>query len=115
MRKYICNHPGCSELLNERGYCSKHKKESIPFANAIRSNNYNNSKWRKLRANHIRNNPECCICGTTIGLTVDHIIPPIGNEELFYDESNLQTLCQEHHRLKTAAEIRDRRNKNDGQ
>ena len=48
------------------------------------------------------------MCGSTENLTVDHIIDPRGNPDLFYEENNLQTLCKDCHRLKTAQEITER-------
>lgn len=35
---------------------------------------------------------------------VDHIIPHKGNEDLMWDEENLQALCHACHSRKTAAE-----------
>jgi len=32
---------------------------------------------------------------------VDHIRPHRGRPELFFDESNLQTMCKSHHSIKT--------------
>lgn len=36
---------------------------------------------------------------------VDHIIPHKGNEELFWDETNLETLCATCHNRKSAKEM----------
>jgi 5-methylcytosine-specific restriction endonuclease McrA len=36
-------------------------------------------------------------------------VGPRGNEELFFDENNLQTLCHSCHAIKTAQEIRERK------
>jgi 5-methylcytosine-specific restriction protein A len=47
----------------------------------------------------------CQAEGHTVSATdVDHITPHKGNKELFYDVSNLQSLCHSHHSQKTAKE-----------
>jgi 5-methylcytosine-specific restriction protein A len=35
---------------------------------------------------------------------VDHVVPHRGNYDLFWDEGNWQSLCEECHNTKTAAE-----------
>lgn len=58
---------------------------------------YNTSAWRKLRAKQLSNQPTCVRChelGRTTQATVaDHIVRHSGNEDLFYDPDNLQSLC----------------------
>nr|DAW52044.1 MAG TPA: HNH endonuclease [Caudoviricetes sp.] len=110
--KKLCREAGCNEFALERScYCEKHNREIIPFQKAKRSNEnlYQTSTWRALRKAHIQQQQPCCVrCGTNESLTVDHIIPPRGSEALFFDVDNLQTLCRECHRVKTAQEIRAR-------
>lgn len=64
-------------------------------------NIYNDRRWRKLREQHLAENPLCVRCKqqgrVRAGVVVDHIIPHKKNQELFWDRSNLQTLCNEHH------------------
>jgi 5-methylcytosine-specific restriction protein A len=119
MRKKICNYPGCNTLIdmNER-YCKEHTRppKTEAFKNAGRSNTslYNTVRWRKLRNKILKEYPCCFKCG--IGkdetrLEVHHKIEPRGNEELFFDEDNLITVCGTCHRVITAAEIRNRREK----
>jgi 5-methylcytosine-specific restriction protein A len=50
-------------------------------------------KWRKVRAEHIKNNPECAACGRKDGLEVHHIVPYHINPDLELEPSNLITLC----------------------
>jgi 5-methylcytosine-specific restriction protein A len=57
----------------------------------------------------LEENDYCRRCGSHEHLSVDHIIDPRGNEEMFFDENNLQTLCVECHRIKTAYEIQNRK------
>ena len=40
----------------------------------------------------------------TQGSEVDHIIPHKGDQDLFWDADNLQTLCRSCHSTKTASE-----------
>jgi 5-methylcytosine-specific restriction enzyme A len=62
---------------------------------------YRDPRWRRLRAAHLRGNPACVLCGAR-GQHVDHKRPHRGNEALFLDPTNLQTLCQSCHGHKTA-------------
>lgn len=122
MNKYICNFSGCNELLDERGYCWKHiqyapvRREHKPFENAERSNKwYNTSRWRKLRLEVLQfYNYQCSKCGKSkedgAVLEIHHLIPPRGNEELFFRITNLIPVCRECHRILTANEINERKN-----
>lgn len=79
---------------------------------------YSRSAWRRvLRPAHLAKEPECRACKrrgiindgsrTSSGarqmnpkrrfLVVDHVIPHRGDEALFYDAGNLQTLCPDDH------------------
>lgn len=49
--------------------------------------------WRKVRAEYLKNNPECAACGRTEDLEVHHIIPYHKNPDLELETSNLITLC----------------------
>lgn len=105
-----CSFPGCCELTSER-YCAKHQKEtdrkynkdSRPFKCL-----YNTSRWKKSRKQYLMVHPLCEECRKhgmiKAADVVDHIIPHKGNEELFWDESNWQSLCKECHDKKTARE-----------
>ena len=112
MRKKICGFPSCNALIDSPSvYCEKHTKpKAIPFQNAMMTNTklYNTSTWRKLKANILKNQPYCNNCGATEKLEVHHSIPPKGNPELFYDESNLVPLCQTCHRIASNKEIRSK-------
>jgi 5-methylcytosine-specific restriction enzyme A len=59
---------------------------------------YKTSRWRSLRMEILlRDHFTCKMCGRVEGrtsrLVCDHIKPHRGNESLFWDQSNLQTLC----------------------
>ena len=50
-------------------------------------------KWRKVRAEHIKNNPTCACCGRKDGLEVHHIVPYHVDPSKELDPTNLITLC----------------------
>jgi 5-methylcytosine-specific restriction protein A len=116
MKKKICNYPGCNTLISQdQRYCDNHSniKKAVPFQNAIRSNEglYNTHKWRQLRKEVLKEQPNCYYCGITkdeAALDIHHIIPPRGNEDLFFDIHNLIAVCKQCHRVITAKEINKR-------
>lgn len=55
---------------------------------AIRS-----SGWSSVRKQHIKENPECAVCGKTKKVEVHHIEPVHVNPHRELDPSNLITLC----------------------
>jgi 5-methylcytosine-specific restriction protein A len=122
VRVALCAWPGCFSVPASGRYCAKHAEAGLKkdaerkalrpaFQNADRPNDplYNTCRWRMMRARHLAANPECVRCGSTDQQTVDHIAPPHGDSALFFDESNLQTLCMPCQRLKTVSEINARR------
>ena len=66
-----------------------------------RKHNLYDYKWQKIRKQYLEAHPLCVMCyregRTTVATVVDHIIPHKGNEALFYDEGNYQSLCQHCH------------------
>ena len=71
---------------------------------------YSLTRWRQLRAWHIRHNPLCAECArlglVTPAEVVDHIRGhrDPGWEARFFDAANLQSLCHPCHAVKTAIE-----------
>lgn len=70
------------------------------------------AEWQKARIEHLRKHPFCAMCEKEglyrAGRNVDHKIPHRGDQKLFWDRSNWQTLCDTHHnrdkqRLENAA------------
>lgn len=61
-------------------------------------------KWQKARAAYLKLNPLCVYCekkGTIrLANVVDHIIDHEGDEELFWNEDNWQSLCTSCHNQK---------------
>jgi len=112
MKAKICKEVNCNTLINnDKIYCDKHNKIKIPFEYAKRNNEslYNTAQWRRLRKKIIAEG-KCFKCGLeTKELDTHHIKPPLGNEELFFDENNLIPVCKLCHRIITAKEIRNRK------
>ena len=58
-------------------------------------------QWDKAAAAFKREHPLCRMCEqqgrVTPAFAVDHIIPHKGDMTLFWDRSNWQPLCREHH------------------
>lgn len=58
-------------------------------------------KWQKARAGFLRSHPLCVMCEAesriTVATVVDHKIPHRGDQALFWDKSNWQSLCATHH------------------
>jgi len=81
-------------------------------------------RWRKLRRKIIaRDLCRCRFCGVIVSsgrsspnaAEVDHIIPHRGDEKLFWDETNLQTLCKNcHGMVKQRRERSGRLQRSDG-
>ena len=63
------------------------------------------ARWRKARLAYLQRHPLCVECQKEGRLTpatvVDHIIPHRGDQKLFWDESNWQSLCAACHNHKT--------------
>lgn len=59
------------------------------------------SAWQKARLRHLQDNPLCVFClkekRITLATVVDHIIPHRGDQALFWDAGNWQSLCPTHH------------------
>ncbi len=110
--KTICRHPGCRAVIDEAGYCTKHQKQSVGWfrtSTASSTARGYGGKWRYLRKHVLeRDMYLCCECKKEGKLTaateVDHIIPKSqGGTD---DPDNLQSLCNAHHKIKTAREGR---------
>lgn len=112
-----CKHIGCRELTRD-GYCQQHvvivkqhdldKRKKYDKQRPSYHGWYSNKRWRVLRMHWLRCNPLCAICQQDDKLTpatvVDHIISHKGNISMFYDTTNLQSLCKRCHDVKTAKE-----------
>lgn len=70
---------------------------------------YNSPRWKSMRAVQLGAEPWCADCleegGHVFASEVDHVRPHHGDPKLFFDETNLQSLCKPHHSAKTAEEV----------
>ena len=62
---------------------------------------YNMKAWHRLRTAQLRDEPLCRLCSArgdvTAASIADHKIPHKGDEALFFDRENLQSLCKTCH------------------
>ena len=63
------------------------------------------AKWRRASKRYLQVHPVCEVCqkdGRYVKATVvDYIIPPRGDQKLFWDRGNWQALCKRCHNRKT--------------
>lgn len=52
------------------------------------------SQWPAVREAHLKNEPQCRVCGGTTKIQVHHILPFHLHPELELDPTNLITLCE---------------------
>lgn len=98
-----CKYNGCPNLTYVR-YCQEH--QSYDNNNRLSANDRGyTSRWQKARLEFFKANPLCINCqgqGELIQATVvDHIKPHRGNQTLFWDQTNWQSLCKKCHDKKT--------------
>jgi len=109
--KIPCRHPGCARLIDsKRKYCAEHLPLHPEYIRSAGKRGYN-SRWQKVRKEYLKRHPLCEECMRngkytkyTQATVVDHITPHRGNMELFWDESNWQSLCKPCHDRKTGRE-----------
>lgn len=70
---------------------------------------YKTARWQRLREAQLAAEPLCRFClaieDVTEATTCDHVKPHKGDEALFYDPNNLQSLCAPcHDKLKARIE-----------
>ena len=57
--------------------------------------------WTKARNAYLKDNPLCVYCGQdgriTAANVVNHKIPHKGDQDLFWNEENWESLCKRHH------------------
>lgn len=62
---------------------------------------YSTKRWHRLRWHQLQREPLCRFCDAlgkvTAAGVVDHKTPHKGDEALFFDEENLQSLCKTCH------------------
>jgi 5-methylcytosine-specific restriction protein A len=93
------------------GYCPAHRrmdrKRQEQGRPSTAARGYG-GRWQRARRAYLQTNPLCVACraeGRVAAATVvDHIVPHRGDQDLFWDETNWQALCIEHHNVKSARE-----------
>ena len=103
-----CAHPGCPDLVPYGArYCARHNGLHPEAARSAASRGYG-SKWQRASREYLAKHPLCVMCldegRARTATVVDHIKPHRGNPALFWDPSNWQPLCKEHHDRKTGNE-----------
>jgi 5-methylcytosine-specific restriction enzyme A len=104
-----CNYPGCGALVHggER-YCEQHKKavqKQLDERRGTATERGYGARWHRASRMYLAEHPLCVLCekeeGRAIAATiVDHIIPHKGDQELFWNEDNWQSVCVHHHAMK---------------
>lgn len=103
-----------------KGRCEQHKAKT-PYAldfdkrRGTATQRGYDSRWRKYRVQFLRLRPlcECEECKrlkrVLPAVVVDHIIPHRGDQDLFWDPNNHQSLAKACHDRKTAGEVNARK------
>jgi len=102
-----CKENGCPTKVVGQKYCTIHAKAKKSEGRLPANLRGYDSKWRSYRAAFLSVEPLCWMCRkegrATAATVVDHI-KPVSNgqlDELFWDKSNHQALCRDHHSWKT--------------
>jgi len=78
------------------------------YPRATRTQRGYSNRWLRYRAHFLAEHPLCEYCkrqGKLVPATVvDHIAPHRGDQALFWEPSNHQALCKQHHDSAKAAE-----------
>ena len=101
-----CKHPYCPNLI-EIGttYCEEHQKQSHKDYKALRTDIeeqkfYTSALWRKVRLQHLKEEPLCRMCkaeGRTTLADMVHHIQEIKQDGAKLAKDNLMSLCQSCH------------------
>lgn len=107
-----CTWPGCGELT-DTGRCLLHRtreRRQLDSARGSAASRGYDSKWQTFRQAFLLSHPLCTVCHSRgvirQATVVDHIVPHKGNQKLFWDQKNLQSLCSTCHNSKTATQGR---------
>jgi len=112
MKKFLCRAPSCYSILDESGYCSKHKGLEIE-ANRKKEEHfkrlserkkdyqqlYYTAEWRKITKELKTKFPICQRCNNNPTTDIHHISRHYGDETLFFDRNNLIALCNDCHNV----------------
>ena len=103
-----CRYPGCPDFaVQGQVFCSIHMEWSSDRQRGGASARGYDARWKKARAIFLKQHPLCAFCqaeGKLVPATVvDHIIPHRGNQQLFWDQTNWESLCKTCHDKKTGS------------
>lgn len=101
-----CTSPGCRTLVRGQSRCEAHAKQKWTRGKQSQeSQKLYDHRWAQASKRHRAEHPLCAECErkgrTEPAVCVDHVIPHRGNVELFWDESNWESLCRTCHQTKT--------------
>ena len=104
--KRPCRYPGCPGFCEQgQVFCKDHMEWSGDRLRGGAAARGYDRKWREARANYLRMHPLCVRCmkygKITPATVVDHIVPHRGDQLLFWDSENWQSLCKACHDWKT--------------
>ena len=103
-----CSKTNCRALVKVgTKYCPEHHiplEKEYPRRHPEHQAMYNAKRWKDLRRWWLTSHPLCVLC-EGIASVCDHKTPHKGDDLLFYDVNNLQSLCRECHNTKTGKEF----------
>lgn len=106
-----CRHRGCKATTrNAGGYCDEHLTYHSGWRQKRKTEvdaRYHTKRWQRLRLLVLHERPLCAECGKPAG-HVDHIRRAKAGGE-FWDEDNLQPLCERCHMQKSQKEGQENR------
>ena len=119
MPSRLCSVPRCGKILPEGQLylegctkCTEREELNKPWARKERLRFYGTSKWQKLRAVKLAENPVCEYCNEALAVEVDHVESAAANRpDLWYDWNNLKSTCKRCHQEKTARKSAETRKK----
>lgn len=85
---------------------ARHVNRAREFARKDRRAVYNSSRWQRIRAVVLSEEPICRVCGQEPSTQVDHIQPLESHPHLAFVRENLQGIGDVCHGAKTRAEER---------
>ncbi len=118
--KRLCSEPYCPNIAHPtgRGKCLEHRRryerERSRRRREATKGVYKRKRWAMRRKQAFERDPQCAWVfedGTRcdrLGEELDHVVPLEAGGDA-YSAKNLQLLCAEHHRAKTAQENRSAR------
>ena len=95
--KRPCRYPGCPGFCEQgQVFCKDHRMYSDDRLRGGASARGYDTRWREARAIFLKQHPLCAFCqaeGKIVPATVvDHIIPHRGDQRLFWDQTNWESL-----------------------